>query len=87
MKYLSLLYVLLGLSIVSCSAPEDERATALCDCYKQMHRVNPDTDIELLNFIADSCKTLHIEILTELESKPEEKTKFNEAYEFCQNEK
>lgn len=87
MKNLSILFAIISLSVISCSAPEDERATALCECYKQMHRVNPETDAELLNFIADSCKTIHIEILKELESNPEDKAKFNEAYEFCQNEK
>lgn len=87
MKYLSGLIIMLGLSVMSCSAPEDERATALCECYKQLHRVDPETDVEFLNYLADSCKTLHVEILTELESNPEEKAKFDEAYEFCQNEK
>ncbi|CAG5077719.1 hypothetical protein [Parvicella tangerina] len=82
-----LFLVLVSVSFFACSEPRDDRATALCECHKDLGRIDPETDLELMNYVADSCKTLYIEILTELEDKPEEKAKFDEAYEFCQNEK
>lgn len=78
---------LLAIGVSSCQAPQDDRATSLCNCYKELHKVNPETNADLLNYIADSCKTLHIGILKEIERNEEDKAKFNEAYEFCQNEK
>lgn len=79
--------IILGLSVISCAEPRHDKATALCGCYKALGRIDPEKDAELMNVVADSCKTIHIDILTELENSPEEKEKFNEAYEFCQNEK
>jgi hypothetical protein len=86
MKQLLFTTALFSLLFVSCAEPKDDRATAVCDCYKLLHRVGAD-EVEVMNFIADSCQTLHIEVLKELEGNPEEKELFDEAYEFCQNEK
>lgn len=87
MKYILYFSIALAGILTSCTPPQDERATALCECYGELHRVNPETDTELLNVLADSCKTLHIEILNELEESPEDKAVFDAAYEYCQNEK
>ena len=78
---------LTSLVIVSCSAPVDERATAVCDCYKVLHSLDPVEKTEEMNVVADSCKKLHVGILKELEGNAEEKAKFDEAYNYCQNEK
>lgn len=75
------------LALVSCETPQDDRATAVCNCYKLMHRIDVDTELELLNYVADSCQSLHAQVLNELKDQPEEKEKFDKAYEFCQNEK
>ena len=87
MKYASILLSIFGLFSISCSAPQDDRATAVCDCFNQLHRIDPVEETELMNFVADSCKTLYINTLKELEGNDEDKAKFDEAYEFCQNEK
>ncbi len=87
MKYIAHLFIVISLLLIGCSAPTDERATALCDCYKELHRIDADTDFELMNVVADSCKNMHIGLLKDLEGKPAEKEKFDAAYEFCQNEK
>lgn len=84
-RFVSLLVV--SLLISSCSSPTNEKATALCNCYKSLHGIDPDEEFEKLNYFADSCKTLHISILKELESNPDEKANFDRAYNYCQNEK
>ncbi|MCB9189581.1 MAG: hypothetical protein H6599_09930 [Flavobacteriales bacterium] len=73
--------------VVGCSAPIDDRATALCECYRELHIIDPNEDFELMNMVADSCKALHISILDELSDNPDEKAKFDAAYDYCQNEK
>lgn len=75
------------LTIFSCQPPQDDRATAVCECHKLLHRVDPVNEPDLLNYLTDSCKTLYKGVLLEIENDPEEKLKFDEAFEFCQNEK
>lgn len=87
MKYSFLFILFLGITVSSCSVPQDDKATSLCDCYSVLHGIDPVEEESRMNFVADSCKTLYVNILKELEGKPEEKAKFDKAYNFCQNEK
>lgn len=82
----SILIFLLSFVCVSCSTPIHEDATAVCDCYKELHRINPDNQSQM-DFVADSCKKLHISVLQKFEENPENKIVFDKAYEHCQNEK
>ena len=64
----------------SCSDPTHPDAESLCNCYTQMYRADDDK----IDNIADSCSTIHIDIIKKLKDNPEEKAKFDEAYSYCQ---
>ncbi len=85
MKSILMIFAL-ALGLVSCTPPTHEGATAVCECYKELHRVNPEAIIQM-EYVADSCKKLHISVLDKFKDNPEEKETFNKAYEHCQNEK
>ena len=52
---------------------------------KELHKV-PIEEEPLINFLADSCKTLHIEVLNKINGNEDQKAKFDEAYQYCQQE-
>jgi hypothetical protein len=56
-------------------------ATKLCDCYTQLHRANAESEI---NFWTDSCSSLYVGILNNLEKNLSEKNRFIKAYRRCQ---
>ena len=66
--------------LLSCER-EHPLATKLCDCYTRIYRAK---DADERSFWEDSCKTLHIDILNELENDPLQKEVFLKAYRRCQ---
>tara|TARA_B100001057_G_C22260801_1_gene723167 strand:+ start:50 stop:289 length:240 start_codon:yes stop_codon:yes gene_type:complete len=56
-------------------------ANRLCDCYSQLHRADGDNEVL---FWTDSCNSLYIGILKNLEENLTEKKRFNKAYRRCQ---
>jgi len=79
MRRISLL--LMGLVFMISCEREHPLATELCDCYTRIYRAN---DKDEQTFWEDSCKTLHIKILQELEDDPSQKKVFIKAYRRCQ---
>lgn len=85
MKKLFVIFIFV-LGFTSCTPPSHDGATAICECYKELHRIDPEAIIQM-EYFADSCKKLHISVLDKFKDTPEEKETFNKAYEHCQNEK
>jgi hypothetical protein len=76
------------LTLNACNSVPDainSDAQALCNCYKQVHKISVDEE-PLLNFITDSCNTLWKGMYDKYASQDEDKKLFNQAYSACQDE-
>ena len=85
MKSISFFSILAVFVIVSCGVPKDDRATSLCECWNQMHRI-PQEQEDLMIYIADSCNTIYKNAIRDMEGNSEAKLKFDKAYKACQDE-
>ncbi len=83
MKYFLLSISALSLILSSCETPQQEDAERLCGCFTEMHVATRHNRTEQIDHLADSCNTLYLEIIEKLKDKPEEKEKFDAAYEQC----
>jgi hypothetical protein len=74
--------------LISCNSVPDgiaEDAQSLCNCYKQVHKIEPEEE-PLINFITDSCNTMWKGIYDKYADQEEQKKLFNQAYSACQDE-
>lgn len=81
-KYFLLIGVLF--TIAGCGAPAHSDAEALCNCYKEVHKV-PADNLPIVEFVMDSCNTMFKNTLDGLENEKEKKA-FYEAYHYCQDQ-
>ena len=77
-KLIALLLLFVGL--ISCDARHKD-ATALCDCYTQLHRA---VALKKINILGDSCAHLHVEIIERLEKNKDDFHLFEQALLNCQ---
>ena len=79
MKKIPLLLFLIVL-FLSCE-PSHKDASALCECYTELHRAVPLKKVEI---IGDSCSNLYVEILERLKGDEKEMKLFEQALNSCQ---
>ena len=72
--------LLLIFTLASCESSHKD-ASALCGCYKELHRAIPIKKVEI---IGDSCSKLYVEILERLKADEKELNLFENALSNCQ---
>jgi hypothetical protein len=75
-------------TITSCNHVSDAiqaDALALCNCYKQIHKISVEEE-PLINYVTDSCNTLWKGMYDKYSTREEDKKQFNQAYSACQDE-
>ncbi len=75
-----IILILFVISLISCEKSHKD-ATELCGCYTQLHRA---VAVKKINLIADSCASLHVEIIESLKDNKEEMKLFEAALLNCQ---
>jgi hypothetical protein len=76
---------LFSIALLSCSAPVNDDATAVCNCYKELYKISSDKVVQM-EAVTDSCQKLHAGILNKYESDSVAFNQFVEAYTYCQNQ-